>query len=82
MRLYVIPTRDVSKRIPRNNVRDFCDKPIIAYAIEAAMILNLFDSIIFTTDYSNIESVSTTYGPNRPFMRPNELANDLQARLK
>ncbi len=30
MRLAVIPARGGSKRIPRKNIKPFCDKPMIA----------------------------------------------------
>lgn len=37
MRLAVIPARGGSKRIPRKNIRPFAGKPMILYAIEAAI---------------------------------------------
>lgn len=76
MNLCVIPARGGSKRIPRKNIRDFCGKPMIAYAIEAAKSSNLFDSIIVSTDDNEIATISQSYGAEVPFMRPNELAND------
>ena len=36
MRLAVIPARGGSKRIPRKNVKLFCGKPMLAWAVEAA----------------------------------------------
>jgi N-acylneuraminate cytidylyltransferase len=76
MKLCVIPARGGSKRIPRKNIKAFCGKPMIAYAIEAAKSSNLFDSIIVSTDDSEIASVSESYGAEVPFKRPEELAND------
>ena len=35
--LAIIPARGGSKRLPRKNVLDLCDKPLIAYTIEAAL---------------------------------------------
>jgi pseudaminic acid cytidylyltransferase len=76
MNLCVIPARGGSKRIPRKNIKEFCGKPMIAYAIEAAKSSNLFDSIVVSTDDSEIASISGSYGAEVPFMRPEELAND------
>ena len=43
MRLAVIPARGGSKRIPRKNIKLFCSKPMIAWSIEAAMLIGCFD---------------------------------------
>jgi N-acylneuraminate cytidylyltransferase len=76
MNLCVIPARGGSKRIPRKNIRDFCGKPMIAYAIEAAKSSELFDSIVVSTDDNEIASISRSWGADVPFMRPDNLAND------
>jgi pseudaminic acid cytidylyltransferase len=76
MNLCVIPARGGSKRIPRKNIKEFCGKPMIAYAIEAAKSSNLFDKIIVSTDDSEIASISKSFGVEVPFKRPDELAND------
>jgi pseudaminic acid cytidylyltransferase len=76
MNLCVIPARGGSKRIPRKNIKDFCGKPMIAYAIEAAKSSNLFDSIVVSTDDNEIATISESYGAEISFIRPSELAND------
>jgi len=76
MNLCVIPARGGSKRIPRKNIREFCGKPMIAYAIVAAKSSNLFDEIIVSTDDSEIASLSKSLGVEVPFKRPDKLAND------
>ena len=40
----IIPARGGSKRIPHKNIKNFCGKPIIAYAIQNALESNLFSS--------------------------------------
>ena len=35
--LAIIPARGGSKRIPRKNIREFVNKPLIAYSIETAL---------------------------------------------
>jgi pseudaminic acid cytidylyltransferase len=72
----IIPARGGSKRIPGKNIRRFCGKPIIAYAIEAAKACGLFDRIICTTDSSEIARVARENGAEVPFERPAELSSD------
>jgi pseudaminic acid cytidylyltransferase len=76
MNLCVIPARGGSKRIPRKNIKEFCGKPMIAYAIEAAQSSKLFSQIIVSTDDSEIAEVSRQFGAQVPFIRPAELADD------
>ena len=79
MNIAVIPARGGSKRIPRKNIRDFCGKPMIAYAITAAKESGLFDHIVVSTDDHEIIQVAKTWGAEAPFIRPTELANDYAA---
>ena len=41
----IIPARGGSKRIPRENIKSFMGKPIIAYSIEAALQSGLFEEL-------------------------------------
>ena len=77
MKIAVIPARGGSKRIPNKNIKLFCNKPIIAYSIEAALGSELFDRVIVSTDAEEIASVAEKYGAEIPFMRPKELADDI-----
>ncbi len=76
MRIAVIPARGGSKRIPQKNIKDFCGKPMIAYAIEAAKLSGLFDHIIVSTDCANIKTVALAHGAEVPFVRPEHLSDD------
>jgi pseudaminic acid cytidylyltransferase len=76
MRLAVIPARGGSKRIPRKNIKLFHGKPMIGYAIAAAIASELFDRVIVSTDDEEIAKVAREYGAEVPFMRPAELADD------
>jgi pseudaminic acid cytidylyltransferase len=77
MNLAVIPARGGSKRIPRKNIKEFCGRPMIAWAIEAAQKSACFDRIIVSTDDDEIAAVSRQWGAEVPFVRPNNLADDL-----
>lgn len=76
MRVAIIPARGGSKRIPRKNIKEFCGKPMIAYAIEAAQKSELFDKIVVSTDDEEISSVARAYGAEVPFIRPQNLSDD------
>ena len=76
MNVAVIPARGGSKRIPRKNIRKFSGKPIIAYSIEKALLSNLFDKVIVSTDDDEINSVAKQFGAEVPFKRPTELSDD------
>lgn len=76
MRLAVIPARGGSKRIPRKNIRAFCGKPMLAWAIEAALESQCFDRIVVSTDDEEIASKARDCGAEVPFLRPLELSDD------
>lgn len=76
MRMCVIPARGGSKRIPRKNIKHFHGKPMIAYAIAAAIASEAFDQVIVSTDDEEIALVAKKYGAEVPFVRPPELADD------
>ena len=76
MNVAIIPARAGSKRIPEKNIRPFCGKPIIAYAIQTARDSGLFDRIIVSTESDKIARVATGWGAEVPFRRPAELATD------
>lgn len=76
MRLAVIPARGGSKRIPRKNVKLFCGKPMLAWAVEAAKESGCFDRIIVSTDDEEVAGVARDCGADVPFFRPAELSDD------
>jgi N-acylneuraminate cytidylyltransferase len=73
----IIPARGGSKRIPLKNIKIFAGKPLIAYSIDAAKASGLFDKIIVSTDSEEIAEVAKAYGADVPFIRPQELSNDV-----
>ena len=79
MNIAVIPARGGSKRIPRKNIKEFCGKPMFAYAIMAAKESGLFDHIVVSTDDDEIAQIAKEWGAKIPFVRPDELANDFTA---
>lgn len=76
MNIAIIPARGGSKRIPRKNIRLFCGKPMIAYAITAAKESGLFEHVVVSTDDEEIAKIAREWGAETPFIRPADLAND------
>ena len=76
MNIAVIPARGDSKRIPQKNIKDFCGKPMIAWALEVAKNSRLFDHIIVSTDNKEIADIARNLGAEVPFIRPAELSDD------
>ena len=79
MNIAIIPARGDSKRIPRKNVKEFCGKPMIAYAITAAKASGLFKHVIVSTDNNEIAQIARACGAETPFLRPTKLATDYVA---
>lgn len=73
----ILPARSGSKRIKNKNIVDFCGKPIIAYALEAASKSQLFDKIHVSTDSNEIKNIVESLGYPVEFMRPSELSDDI-----
>ena len=72
----IIPARGGSKGLPGKNIRPLNGKPLIAYAVEAALKAKHIDRVIVSTDDEEIAKVAVQYGAELPFMRPAELATD------
>jgi hypothetical protein len=75
----IIPARGGSKGIPRKNIIDVNGKPLIAYSIEPAvkaMELGLVDKVIVSTDSEEIANISSEFGAEIPFFRPDEISGD------
>lgn len=77
MNIAIIPARGGSKRIPRKNIKSFAGKPMIAYAIEAALACDSVGHVVVTTDDDEIAEIAESYGAQVPFRRPAELADDI-----
>lgn len=72
----IITARGGSKRIPKKNIKNFMGKPIIAYAIEAALNSKIFDEVMVSTDCPEIAEISRQYGAKAPFLRSEKTSND------
>ena len=72
----IITARGGSKRIPRKNIKDFMGKPMLAYAIDAALKSDIFDEVMVSTEDAEIAEIAKKYGAKVPFMRSEKTASD------
>lgn len=72
----IITARGGSKRIPGKNIKEFLDKPIICYSIEAALASGIFEEVMVSTDDEEIAAIAKATGASVPFMRSAANADD------
>ena len=72
----IIPARGGSKGLPGKNIKMLNGKPMIAYAIEAALASTYISEVIVSTDDDEIYRAALQYGAKDTFLRPSELAGD------
>ena len=72
----IIPARGGSKRIPRKNIKLFANRPIISYAINAALNSNCFTEVMVSTDDEEIAQIALGLGAKVPFMRSQKNSDD------
>ncbi len=72
----IITARGGSRRIPGKNIKDFFDKPIIYYPINALLQSGVFDEIMVSTDNEEIAEVAKQFGAKVPFMRSEKNSDD------
>ena len=77
MSIAIIPARIGSKRVLKKNIKDFCGKPMISYAIEVAQRSELFEEIIVSTDSNEVEEIALSLGAKIPFKRPSSISDDI-----
>lgn len=74
--LGLICARGGSKGVPGKNIKEFCGKPLIAWAIECAKACPEITDVVVSTDDEEIAKAAKAFGADVPFIRPPELARD------
>ena len=74
--LGIIPARGGSKGLPGKNIKELCDKPLIAWSIEVGLKSKYIDELMVTTDSDVTAEIAKQYGAKVPFLRPEGLATD------
>lgn len=73
--LAIIPARGGSKGLPKKNITDLAEKPLIAWTIEASLDSKYITKTIVSSDSDEILEVAKNYGSDI-LKRPDELATD------
>lgn len=68
--------RGGSKGLPGKNIKSLAGKPLIGWAIEAALAVPKIGRVVVSTDDADIARVSRDLGAYVPFIRPDYLASD------
>ena len=71
----IVPARGGSKRFPKKNIALLKGKPLLGYAVEAALGSGLFDEVSVSTEDAEIAEVARRFGATVR-SRPAQLATD------
>jgi CMP-N,N'-diacetyllegionaminic acid synthase len=74
--IVIIPARGGSKGLPGKNIRPLCGKPLVAWSIEKALKSAYVDTVMVSTDSSEIADISKSFGAEVIELRPAMLATD------
>ena len=77
----IIHARGGSKRIPLKNIKLLNGKPLISYPIKLAKSIYKIDRVIVTTDHNKIMKEANKYGAETPFVRPENISEDVASEL-
>ena len=72
----IIPARSGSKGLKDKNIKELCEKPLIAYSIEAALKSGCFDEVMVSTDSEKYAKIARQYGASVPFLRSETTSSD------
>ena len=73
--LAIIPARGWSKRLPKKNILELHEKPLIAYTIESALKSKYINKVVVSSDDDETLEISKSFGAEF-IKRPGELASD------
>ena len=74
--LAIIPARGGSLTLKNKNIKLFCGKPLIYYAIKNALMSKYIDKVIVSTNSKKIAKIALKYGAEVPFFRPKKLSGN------
>ena len=66
--LGLIPAKGCSTRFSRKNIRYLGDKPLLAWAAEAARESGVIDRLVLSTEDSEVAEIADSYGIEVPFL--------------
>jgi len=72
----MVPARAGSKGVKGKNVKDFCGKPLMAWAIDNGVKSKFITRTFVSTDSDEYRKVALAHGAEAPFLRPAEISHD------
>lgn len=72
----LIPARGGSKSIPRKNIKEYREKPLLVHSIELALSCTLISRVVVSTDDVEIQKIAKAAGAEAPFLRPSHISGD------
>jgi CMP-N-acetylneuraminic acid synthetase len=72
----VIPARGGSKSYPLKNIALLSGKPLLHYALSAALKAKLVNRVVVSSEHPGVLEIAETYGENIALERPEFLAHD------
>ena len=72
--LAIVPARGGSLELKNKNIKLFCGKPLISYAIKNALKSKYIYKVVVSTDSEKIAKISLKYGAEVPFLRPKKFS--------
>lgn len=76
-RIYaVVPARAGSKGVKGKNIKEFCGKPLMAWAIANGLKSKYISRTFVSTDSEEYRQIAIKHGAEVPFLRPAEIAHD------
>ncbi len=82
--LGIIPARGGSKRLPGKNIRLFCGKPLIQWAIDNSLETKLINRVVISSDSDDILKLSSLYKQEKVMFlkRPEEISKDTSSAIE
>jgi|SRR3972149_4150564 len=78
----IIPSRGGSKGVPGKNIKKLNGHPLISYSIKLSDSSKHISRTIVSTDSEKIAEISSQYGAEIPFLRPEEISRDTSTDLE
>jgi len=76
-RIYaMVPARAGSKGVKGKNIKDFCGKPLMAWAIDNGVKSKYISRTFVSTDSEEYRKIALAHGAEAPFLRPAEISHD------
>lgn len=72
----IIPARSGSKSLTDKNIAHLSGHPLIAYSIAVSKLSKRIDRVIVSTDSEHYAEISSLYGAEVLFLRPDEFSTD------